>query len=122
MAREMYNYFCKDKGLVLSTILWNFTTKDIVYDDDQYGMKSWQTLKMWIIPALEQFPERSAVYAKIMDHFGFTSQDMDKIYSPKSMNMLLKLIQMMKNLMRMRYMCKLRDCKDEEIVMNQFVY
>jgi hypothetical protein len=121
MAREMYNYYCHDKAMVFSTILKNFTNKELIYSDVEYGMKSWQTLKKWLYPALLIVPSKDPMYPKIMDHFGFVAAEMDYIYNSKNNNMLLKLVQMMKNLMAQNYECKLRDCTDSEIVMNQFV-
>ena len=86
IAREIHDYYIKDKQLTLRTILKKIPEEKAIqiYDDPLYGMAKWETLKEWLAPAAEKQSDRNPKYAELADYFGLTKNDMLSIYSSNS--------------------------------------
>jgi len=97
-AREMFEYYIKNKELTLKTVLngINKDTAEKLYSDPLYGIGSNVTLVEWIKPAMEKKPRNNPMYSEIQNHFGLTSQEMATIFDPNSM--LIKLTALMQRI------------------------
>ncbi len=118
-AREMHEYYIKDKAMTMRTVLKDINpeTAEKLYKDPLYGMGNNATLIEWVKPAMDKKPRNHPKYAEIQQHFGLSSTEMSLIYDPNSM--LIKLTALMQHLMKQKYNCKSRDCTDDELAYSQ---
>ena len=116
-AREMYEYYFKDKTLVMRTILYSIPNAESIYSDQYYGMGNNVTLYYWVLPALARKPNTHPMYIFLQSQFGLDPSTMARLYDPNSM--LMRLILLMFNLEKQRYNCKMRDCTDDELAYTQ---
>ena len=113
-ALEAYNYYMKDKDMVMATILYDIDQAEDVYSDPKYGMGNLESLAFWIPPAHEHKASMSPNYGILLTHFGLTPEKLDGIYDKKSM--FYGLLLMIRNRFKESFACQARDCKSAELV------